>query len=198
MDWTQKMTVFLGDSITEGYGVSKGECWVDAMPGIVINRGISGDTTSGMLRRFQAHVLAERPDRVVIMGGINDLSEGGSLDTVQNHLYEMYECAQAHDITVVPAICVYPDYNELLNNDWAKFLPGIHQLPKKLEKLAEWIRKYALEHHCTCLDFTQEFEKYTIDGYCRYFSDGVHPNERGHAIMAEIAKNVLFPKESEK
>ena len=192
MDRCKIKTVYLGDSIIEGYGVSKGACWVDAMPGITVNRGISGDTTTGMRRRFAAHVLREHPDRVVIMGGINDLSEGGSLRTVEDNLYDMYGQAREHGITVVPAVCVYPDYNELLNNDWAQYLPGLQQLPRHLEQLAQWIRAYAVQHGCTCLDFAQTFADYTPDGYCRYFSDGVHPNERGHAIMADIARNVLF------
>lgn len=193
MNWREKTTVFLGDSITEGYGVSEGKCWVDAMPGNTINRGISGDTTDGMLRRFEPHVLRHQPDRVVIMGGINDLSEGGQLDRVQHNLYHMYEQARECGITVVPAVCVHPDYDELLNNDWAAFLSGLRRLPENLNLLAEWIRSYAAENGCVCLDFAQEFEKYTSDGYCRYFSDGVHPNARGHAIMADIARKVLFP-----
>lgn len=193
MNWSERITVFLGDSITEGYGVAKGECWVDAMPGKTVNRGISGDTTFGMRRRFEAHVLRSAPDRVVIMGGINDLSEGGLLADVQDHLFYMYEQARQNGIELVPAVCVQPDFNELLNNDWAPFLPGLRDLPDNLEALAQWIRTYAHNHGCTCLDFAQKFPEYTVDGYCRYFLDGVHPNARGHAIMADIAQNILYP-----
>lgn len=193
MNWSERMTVFLGDSITEGYGVSAGECWVDAMPGRTANRGISGDTTDGMRRRFSAHVLRAAPDRVVIMGGINDLSEGGRLERVTDNLRAMYDAAQSHGIAVVPAVCVRPDYDELLCNDWADTLPGLARLPEQLEALARWIRTYAHRHNCICLDFARNFPDYTTDGYCRYFSDGVHPNARGHAIMADIARRVLYP-----
>lgn len=193
MNWSEQKTIFLGDSITEGYGVSEGECWVDAMPGNNRNRGISGDTTAGMRRRFSAHVLRDTPDRVVIMGGINDLSEGGTLEGVKDNLFYMYEQARQNGIVLVPAVCVQPDFNELLNNDWAAFLPGLQALPEKLEELAQWIRTYARENRCICLDFARKFPEYTCDGYCRYFSDGVHPNARGHAIMADIARKVLYP-----
>lgn len=193
MDWNEKTTVFLGDSITEGYGVSPGACWVDAMPGRHTNRGISGDTTTGMRRRFDAHVLCDMPDRVVIMGGINDLSEGGLLKTTTDNLRAMYARAQEHGIVVVPAVCVQPDYDELFCNDWADSLLGIRELPEKLASLAQWIRHYARKHQWTCLDFTQQFPKYTSHEYCRYFLDGIHPNEHGHAIMARIARDVLYP-----
>ncbi|HBI63928.1 MAG TPA: hypothetical protein DDX51_02250 [Clostridiales bacterium] len=194
MDWSRKTTVFLGDSITEGYGVAQGECWVDAMPGHWINRGISGDTTAGMRRRFDAHVLRHAPDRVVIMGGINDLSEGGSPAETEENLFSMYERARMNGIVLVPAVCVMPDYDELLGNDWAAYLPALRGLPDKLEQLAQWIREYAAQNGCICLDFAQQFPRFTPDGYCRYFSDGVHPNARGHAVMAEIARHVLYPR----
>ncbi|MCD8356816.1 MAG: GDSL-type esterase/lipase family protein [Clostridia bacterium] len=184
--------VFLGDSITEGYGVSRGECWIDALPGQNINHGISGDTTAGMLRRFTAHVLREKPDYVVIMGGINDLSEGRSLQSVRENLQAMYERAEMRDIIVIPAVCVMPDYDMVLENDWAAYYPGIADLPEKLEQLAAWIRRYAEEHQLLCLVFAQYFPNYTANEYYRYFSDGVHPNERGHAIMADIAKKLLY------
>lgn len=192
MGGKEKRTVFLGDSITEGYGVARGACWVDALPGDNINHGISGDTTDGMLRRFTAHVLNEKPDQVVIMGGINDLSEGKSLQSVQKNLQTMYEQAKRHDIDVVPAVCVMPDYTMLLENDWADFYPGVRKLPKQLDALANWIRRYAEESELVCLDFARFFPKYTRDGYFRYFSDGVHPNARGHAIMGMIAKELLY------
>lgn len=44
----EKKTVFLGDSITRGYGVSSGEGWVELLHrGKNINHGIDGDTTGG-------------------------------------------------------------------------------------------------------------------------------------------------------
>lgn len=190
----EKKTVFLGDSITRGYGVSSGEGWVELLHrGKNINHGIDGDTTAGMLRRFSAHVVREQPERVVIMGGVNDLSEGERLGAVIDRLQTMYDRAAMRGIAVVPAICVMPDYDMLLENDWAPYYPGIRTLPQNLEQLADWIRGYAKENGWLCLDFAREFPKYTADGYQRYFSDGIHPNERGHAIMARIARPLLYP-----
>lgn len=58
----EKKTVFLGDSITRGYGVSSGEGWVELLHrGKNINHGIDGDTTAGMLRRFSAMLVREQP-----------------------------------------------------------------------------------------------------------------------------------------
>ncbi len=43
----------------------------------IINRGISGETTAGLLLRFENDVIALRPDVVVIETGINDLTTIG-------------------------------------------------------------------------------------------------------------------------
>src|SRR5919107_3626071 len=67
--------VFLGDSITQGWGGGLGA----AFPGVKIaNRGISGDTTRGVLIRLQEDVLALEPAAVVLLIGTNDLDEAAT------------------------------------------------------------------------------------------------------------------------
>ena len=69
----QHAVVFLGDSITQGWGDGLGA----AFPGMkVANRGISGDTTRGVLIRLEEDVLALDPAAVVLLIGTNDLEEG--------------------------------------------------------------------------------------------------------------------------
>lgn len=56
--------VFLSDSITQGWGNTLG----GSFPGLkVANRGISGDTTRGMLLRLKEDVLALEPRAVVLL-----------------------------------------------------------------------------------------------------------------------------------
>lgn len=186
-------TVFLGDSITEGYGVYRGECWVDGLPGRNINHGICGDTTRGMIRRFHSHVIAEKADRVVILGGLNDLGEGRPWQEPAENIARMCITAQENGIEPVIAICVQPDYDEFLASGWAYALPGIKTIPDQLTKLNHWLRDYAKERNLCCLDFEKEFPERLTQEYCRYFSDGEHPNRFGHAVMREIAREVLYP-----
>ena len=71
----QGAIVFLGDSITQGWGPNMG----DSFPELnVANRGISGDTTRGMLIRLQQDVLVLKPKCVVMLMGTNDLEENAS------------------------------------------------------------------------------------------------------------------------
>ncbi len=75
--------VFLGDSITQGWGDAMG----GSFPGVkVANRGISGDTTRGMLIRLQEDVLSLQPAAVVLLMGTNDLEEKASPETIAANL----------------------------------------------------------------------------------------------------------------
>ena len=79
----QGAVVFLGDSITQGWGEGLGA----AFPGVkVANRGISGDTTRGVLIRLQEDVLALNPTAVVLLIGTNDLEEGATPETIAGNL----------------------------------------------------------------------------------------------------------------
>ncbi|MDC0067676.1 GDSL-type esterase/lipase family protein [Gammaproteobacteria bacterium] len=68
--------VFLGDSITEGGS------WHELFPDTSVrNRGIGGDTTSGVLARL--HQISEgKPSKVLLLIGTNDLAIGKSDETI--------------------------------------------------------------------------------------------------------------------
>lgn len=79
----QNAVVFLGDSITQGWGDDMG----GSFPGVkVANRGISGDTTRGVLIRLEEDVIALHPGGVVILIGTNDLEEGADPETIAANL----------------------------------------------------------------------------------------------------------------
>jgi acyl-CoA thioesterase I len=76
--------VALGDSLTQGYGLPQGdgfvpqlEAWLQAqgLDVIVINAGVSGDTTAGGLARLD-WTLAEPVDALLVTLGGNDLLRG--------------------------------------------------------------------------------------------------------------------------
>ena len=76
LDPTRDTVVFLGDSITSGHGLPLEATFalrLGAALGVnVRNAGISGDVTAGGLRRLETDVLAYRPKLVVVELGVND------------------------------------------------------------------------------------------------------------------------------
>lgn len=79
----------------------------------VINSGISGDTTSGGLKRLDRDVLSFNPDLVVVSFGLNDVCVGGEdgLDTYKNNLKEIFSKIKEKGIETVfitqNAMCDY-------------------------------------------------------------------------------------------
>ncbi len=72
--------ICIGDSLTTGYGVFRNERWTEILKDRygfeVVNKGVNGDTTAGMLDRFFDDVVLPGADLVIIMGGCNDLLAG--------------------------------------------------------------------------------------------------------------------------
>src|SRR4051812_24057000 len=94
--------VFLGDSITQGWGDDIG----GAFPGMkVANRGISGDTTRGVLIRLKDDVLAIKPAAVVLLIGTNDLEEQAEPDTVAGNLKLILAEFKKHDAKLPVVLC---------------------------------------------------------------------------------------------
>ena len=75
----------MGDSITEA-----GE-WAEIFPGKhIVNRGIGGDTTRGILLCLNS-VLASKPKKLFLMIGVNDLYYGNSPRTAIHHYEEIVQ-----------------------------------------------------------------------------------------------------------
>ena len=67
----------------------------------VLNRGINGDLTSGMLERFSRSVVDEKADYVIILGGANDIGWGFDPAMIAHNLTTMYDTARIKDIEAV-------------------------------------------------------------------------------------------------
>ncbi len=98
--------VFLGDSITQG--------WRDDFRGDfgdmkVANRGISGDTTRGMLLRLKADVLDLEPAAVVMLMGTNDLEENAEPKTIAGNVKRIIDELKKHNPEMPIILCqVFP------------------------------------------------------------------------------------------
>ncbi|PSN14328.1 G-D-S-L family lipolytic protein [filamentous cyanobacterium CCT1] len=161
--------LFLGDSITD-----EGE-WSDWFPAAMIhNRGISADTTSGVLRRLSG-LLETPPQAIFLMIGINDLiflarSPDQVLSYYQQILTLIQQRApqtQVYVQSVLPVSdTVFPGIN-----------PKILQLNQGIAALAEALNYRYVNLHPL---FVVNGE---IDG--AYTADGLHLNGEGYAHWAD-------------
>ncbi|MDZ7649916.1 MAG: GDSL-type esterase/lipase family protein [Cytophagales bacterium] len=98
---TENRVVFMGNSITEGWG-SIDPAFLEGKP--YINRGISGQTTPQMVLRFQQDVIDLKPKVVVILAGTNDIAGNAgpmTLEQTRDNIIAMAQLAKANGIQVV-------------------------------------------------------------------------------------------------
>jgi len=110
----------VGDSISAGYGLARGEGWVDLLAARlakegyrerIVNASISGDTTAGGRARLPQLLRAHLPSIVVIELGGNDALRGGSLDAARANLDAMVKDAlAAHAKVLLLGMQVPPNY----------------------------------------------------------------------------------------
>ena len=115
----------LGDSLTFGYGVNRAQRWVHLAAQEsgwqLINLGISGDTTGGMLSRLHTQLmpkLTAHSHHVMLMGGCNDIFYAGSAVTARSNMGSMVH--QLLSVGVFPIMgSPLPLCVEDVPQDWA-------------------------------------------------------------------------------
>lgn len=184
--WSQdeKRIVFFGDSITAGYGIAienafpaliQAKLEKEGLSYQVVNAGLSGETTAGGLQRID-WVLRTKPSIFVLELGGNDGLRGLSLDQTRANLKGMIQkIREASPATTI-------------------LLAGM-QIPPNLgqsytSEFKDLYQEIAEAENVQLIPFLLE----GVGGEPELnLSDGIHPNEAGHEIVAETLWNVLKP-----
>lgn len=174
----QNAIVFLGDSITQGWGADMGDSFPDIK---VANRGISGDTTRGMLLRLDGDVIAVEPRAVVMLMGTNDLEERDSAESIAANVAAIVRSLAAHDPKLPILLCkVFP--SSASKRRAAADIRRINELCSA-----------AVEGHpqVTVLDTWSIFANAEGDAEQAEFPDLLHPNKLGYAKWAAALRPAL-------
>jgi acyl-CoA thioesterase I len=168
--------VFLGTSLTAGMGLEPDDAYPSLIQrkldsaGIaleVVNAGVSGETSAGLLRRLD-WVLRGRFDVIVVETGANDGLRGVSVDAVRQNLDAILRRVRsAHPDASVALVQM-----EALPNFGPSYTRGFREIYPDL----------ARAHGVALLPFL-------LDGVAGRAdmnqSDGIHPNERGARRVAD-------------
>jgi acyl-CoA thioesterase I len=174
--------VAFGDSLTAGPGLEPHETYPAVLQRTldaagynyrVVNAGVSGDTTTGGLQRFERSLTAST--RVVILAlGANDGFRGVPVATVRRNLEAMIVVAKARGIDVLLCGMEAPPVH-----GWQYSL-NFHFIFPEL----------AAEHDLTLVPFmlTGVLGRAELNLY-----DGIHPNAEGARVVAENIWPYLEP-----
>lgn len=190
-----KKIVCHGDSLTEAADVEKNLTWTALVENHlnvkVINSGIGGDTTAGLVGRFYPDVVRHQPNIVLILAGTNDLWWDLDINTIQANIYAMTCQAQYHDIAPVVGLPLPMMVDRARKQEFMEPVAGYEKCIKKLAELVDALSNSASKSDIPCLDFYHPFfdKKGNVIGKL-FLEDGLHPNKDGNKLMA--AQTVEF------
>jgi acyl-CoA thioesterase I len=179
--WAQarKPTILVvGDSLSAEYGVKRGTGWVSLLqekleaakrPEIMVNAGISGDTTAGGRSRLPALLKQHQPAIVIIELGGNDALRGMPLSTTQANLTEMArESREAGAKVMLVGMEMPPNYG-------ARYTQQFRDLFKTVAK----------QENTALVPFLLAGVADRPDAMSLFQADRIHPNEMAQSILAD-------------
>lgn len=170
--------VMLGDSITQGWG-DDFSAWFPGMK--IANRGISGDTSRGVLIRLKEDVLALQPKAVVLLIGTNDLEEKANPETVAANLKLILAELAQHDAKMPVVVC------EVFPSSASKSRPA--DKIKKINQLCAAAVKGNAQ--VTFVETWPLFADAQGDALPAEFPDLLHPNMAGLAKWAAALRPIF-------
>ncbi len=163
---SSKNIVMLGDSITD-----RG-LWNELINrDDIINRGISGDTTIGVLSRVDS--LNKSLKQAFVMIGTNDILKGRSVGYVFKNYKKIMALLQKQDIVPIVQSNLYV----------GNIAPAIYN--QRIEELNTLLSKYCFKNKIQYIDLNKEFapDKVLLD---KYSLDGLHLNGIAYIKWAKI------------
>lgn len=160
----------LGDSLTAPHGVQPGQDWPTLLGTktgwVVINAGISGDTSAGALQRLPALLEEHNPQLVLVSLGGNDMLRRLPQDQTTANLGRMLARVKAHGARAVLLATPKPSlagavFNKLSAADFYRQVAKDHQVPLIEDAIPEVLSDTQLK------------------------GDQIHPNAAGHALLAK-------------
>lgn len=180
--------VFLGDSITDLYILD--DHYAD-LPVAVYNRGISGDTTQGVLDRLQVSAFDIAPSVIVLMIGTNDINgnyeKAGILQRYEKIIDEIYKALP--DVTLF-CMSVIPQNEDLETYSTVK----VEKTTEIILEVNGQIKALAEKKGATFLDLFPLLADENNRLIQEYSDDGLHLNKSGLTVWTDLLKPYLQAK----
>ena len=171
----EPLVVFLGDSLTAGYGLGGEQAYPalvekrlqeEGIPIEALNAGVSGDTTAGGLARLD-WLLSQKPDVVVVGLGGNDGLRGLPLEQAEHNLREIVRRSKAAGARVLLlGMQIPPNYGP----EYARGFSDMY--PRLAKEMDVPLVPFLLEGVGGVADLNQD--------------DGIHPTAEGQEKVADL------------
>ncbi len=172
----QHKILFLGDSLSEWFDYT--HYFPDKR---ILNQGIAGDTTSGVLHRLD-DVFEAEPEKIFLMIGVNDIF----------HRIDKEHITRNHKKIINTLVDELPGSQLIVQS----MLPINENMlfSMKLNNTISWLNKELNEY---CLDlslrFIDLFDRFSFKGQLKseYTTDGGHLSSAGYTLWADLIRKYL-------
>jgi lysophospholipase L1-like esterase len=184
--------VFIGDSITDMWDL---ETYFGGQGRRIVNRGIGGDMTPFVLRRFAADVVQLKPKYTIIKIGVNNtwaLDAWREIDRKEpeqirkeiiKDIVEMVMIAK--DAGIIPIVCSLLPTRIDTNKQTELRNELIFEINQSIRAEAQKLNVIYIDYHA---HMTEQDGKTLKPGLAE---DGLHPHMLGYNIMADVLINEL-------
>lgn len=181
----ERTIVFIGDSLSAGYGISKDDGYVELtnkeiQKAIVnsnqkikfVNGSVSGSTTSSLKSRLR-WFAKYKPELVVFALGANDGLRGIKVSNIRKNLEEGIQMAKEKNMNILlVGMMMPPNYGKEYTLAYQNVFDSL-------------AKKYSVEYIPFLLEGVAGEKELNQE-------DGIHPNEKGHKIMSvKMTKKLL-------
>lgn len=186
--------ICIGDSQTFCLGLHRADKWSTLLGENtgweVINAGINGDTSGGVLARLRPDVIDKKPDIVLVMCGGNDFIMGADMGTVKANTMAIVQQCLAAGIKVVIAseLMLYP---ELVSEEYNR-IADFHVVNERMREITAWYPDFCNAFPGVSYINLQKLYLEETGGSAEYSADGLHPNKEGAKIIAKILTNEFY------
>lgn len=177
--------VMIGDSITEGFNLN----FAGVTRKVVLNSGVSGDRLKNISKRIDVDAIELKPKQIMLMAGINDLlsDDPFTINNYKQEITKLYKCYISnidHILTtnIEPVCCGIIKISKYEHNFNFK--------NKQIELFNDLLKSYAEERKLIFVNYNDVLEDKYGDINNTFFSDGLHPNEKGYFAMYKYLKKL--------
>lgn len=173
--------LFLGNSITQG-----GDWKKLLNDSTIINRGIGGDITFGILKRID-DITKRKPSKVFLLIGINDISKNISDEVILENIFSIVnKIRSGSQKTQIYVQSIFP-----LNPSFEKF-PKNYDKQEHVITLNTQLQKFADRMKYTFVNLYPEFLDKENRLEAKYSSDGLHLNAAGYTRWVSVLKGLKY------
>lgn len=175
--------IFLGNSLTE-YGD-----WQSLLgDSTIINRGIAGDNTFGVLDRLE-EIITRQPDKLFVEIGINDISQNIPDSIILKNIFTLVAQVQTRSPgTKIYVHSILPT-NDRVKNDY----PEAYNKNAQIDLVDLQLRDSAKQKNFTYIDLNTKVRDHNGKLDQKYAApDGLHLNKAGYATWVRLLKERKF------